>query len=125
MTRTRTNQLARIADVVAVGYEAEQAKMRRLLRQEEELLARLDDLSPARARIEVGGGLDPASLTGADLRWQTWAEARRKEINLSLARLRVEQAQAKSDLAKAFGRSRAVEGLIRTERTRTQPTQPD
>ena len=118
MKRPRTKDLARIARVVEMSFEADQARMRRLRLSEDELRARLEDLSPARAAPEPGAPIDPATLAGADLRWQRWAEERRREINMSLARLRVEQIQAAEALTKTFGRSQAVAALIRAEEGR-------
>ena len=54
---------------------------------------------------------DPATIAGADLRWQRWADQRRAAITAELARVLAEKAQATRALARAFGRDAAARGL--------------
>ena len=85
-------------------------------RKEQDLQRRLHDLSGRHAEAEVGGPVDPATLVGADLRWETWAESRRTDINLRIAQLRVDQEREKAELRRSFGRKVAIDALCSAHR---------
>lgn len=88
--------------------------MTELKRKEQDLKQRLLDLSGRHAVTDVGAQVDPATLAGADLRWNAWAETRRTEINQKIARLRVDQDKAKTGLRRTFGRKLAIDALCKS-----------
>jgi len=47
------------------------------------------------------------------MRYQLWADQRRAEINLTLARQTATWLEARTEAAQAFGKSQALEGLSR------------
>ncbi len=57
--------------------------------------------------------LDPVREALAEARWQTWADARRAQLNLVLARQTAEWLQARDDARIDFGRNEALRGLRR------------
>lgn len=56
---------------------------------------------------------DPALISGAEIRWQQWADQRRGMINTELAQILVQIDQAQSRLHWAFGRDQAAQALAR------------
>lgn len=76
----------------------------------------------SRARL-AGLALDPCpsdlgaiAAAQAELRYQSWAEARRAEINLTLARQTAEWLEAQDAARRAFGRSQALKALAARRR---------
>lgn len=61
--------------------------------------------------------LSPIVAGEVAMRYQTWADMRRAEINLTLARQTVELAEAKEAATEAFGRDTAL-GAVRGKITR-------
>jgi hypothetical protein len=56
----------------------------------------------------------PAVVAGeVAMRYQNWADQRRGEINLTLARQTVEWIEAREAATRAFGRNQALNGLIK------------
>jgi hypothetical protein len=53
----------------------------------------------------------------AEVRYQAWAEARRAEINLTLARQTAEWLEAREAARRAFGRSVALQALLARRRS--------
>jgi hypothetical protein len=68
------------------------------------LIAALDQISQA-ADCAL-----PAAAR-AELLYQSWAEARRKDLNLTLARQSVTEIEARAAASVAFGKQRVVSGL--------------
>lgn len=111
---TRQAQLQRLRPLIDAEFRARQGGLAKLKRQEEELRQRLRDLSGRQAQPGEGEIVDPASLAGADLRWQAWAETRRTEINQRIVRLRIDQERAKAELRASFGRKTAIDALCKS-----------
>lgn len=106
---TRAARLDRLAGVTAARLAASRARLSGIRRREAELARALDDLSvPGRPGDDPAS---PASRAGADLLWQRWAEARRREIHMELARLRAAGEGLRAELARAHGQDRAVSEL--------------
>jgi hypothetical protein len=57
------------------------------------------------------GDLSPVAAHHAELRYQHWADARRAEINLLLARQTAEMHLARDEAGQAFGKNQALRGL--------------
>lgn len=111
---TRKSDLERLVPLIDAEFRSRQARLADLKRQEDDLQQRLGDLSGRDAYPDVGGALDAATLAGADLRWQKWAEVRRTEINQRIARLRVDQQAVTSELRRTFGRKTALDALCKS-----------
>ena len=75
----------------------------------------LDHLA-ALARPVADSDLPLAVAGEVAMRYQGWADQRRAEINLILARQTVEWAEARQAAALAFGRNQAVQSLIDRKR---------
>jgi hypothetical protein len=106
--------------LIDAEFRARQSNLADLKRKEQDLHQRLKDLSARNAVVEIGGPVDPATLVGADLRWETWAEKRRADIIQRIARLRVDQERAMAELRRSFGRKAAVDALCNADkRTRS------
>jgi hypothetical protein len=67
-------------------------------------IAALDGAEPA-------AGLPPVTEGQVALRYQRWAEARRSELNIVLARQTAEWIAARDDASHAFGRAEALRGV--------------
>jgi hypothetical protein len=76
--------------------------------------ARLADL----ARPSDSAELPLTVAAQAALRYERWAEARRAEINLTLARQTAEWLTARDEARLAFGRAEALRAIVRRERNR-------
>lgn len=111
---TRRSQLERLRPLIDAEYRSRQSSLAKLKQQEEELQQRLRDLSGRHAQTGEGELVDPASLAGADLRWQAWAEIRRTEVNQRILRLRIDQERAKAELRLSFGRKSAIDALCKS-----------
>jgi hypothetical protein len=106
---TRAAQLARLSRVTAVRLAASQAQLAEIRRREATLARALADLSAS--GLSGDDPTSPAARAGADLLWQRWAEARRREIHMELARLRAAGEDLRADLVRAHGQDRAVSDL--------------
>jgi hypothetical protein len=72
--------IQRLLPLLDMAFQAEQMKMAKIARRISDLKQSLLDLDrPARAEP-----LSPATLAGADLRWDTWAHDRKLLINQEL-----------------------------------------
>lgn len=105
-------EFERLVPLMNAEFRARQVRLADLKRQEEALRQRLSDLSDRRSVSREGELIDPATLSGADLRWQAWAEARRSEINQMIARLRVDQHKATRELQWSFGRQSVAKRIV-------------
>lgn len=101
-------QLAALARLTEAAFTAKQAEMAILKQAEAALRAKIAALNaPPAARP----GDDPATMAGADARWQIWVDQRRRALNSELARLLAGQERLRQDLSRAFGRDQAIRAL--------------
>lgn len=70
------------------------------------LLARLAGLEPA-----VAPGLDPMTAARIGATYQIWADARRAEINIALARSTADWLERREEAGKSFGRWQVLDRL--------------
>lgn len=90
--------------LTALILEAEQTRLRKLASDRDLTLAQL-------ARMESlpeATGLDPLADARADLAYQRWAEVRRRDLMIVLARQTAEWREAQESLRRAFGRDLAM-----------------
>lgn len=103
----KTKQLALLTKMVLTD---EQSRMAILRIQEQRLRKTLANLI-----IDPTEGV--AQQAGADALYQVWADSRRRSINTDLARNLAEQDGHRAALARAFGRDRVCQELVK----RTKP----
>ncbi len=76
----------------------------------------LDHLTELNRPLLPPTDLSPVVAGEVAMRYQRWADQRRTEINLTLARQTAEWVEARQDAAQAFGRNQALNGLIGRKR---------
>lgn len=110
----RITDLKRLATITDTALSGAQARMHQINSQEAALQQQLAELS---RRSTAHTSLDSLAVqAGADVRWQVWADRRREEINLEMARLRAMKEEARHALRKAFGKDQAMQHLLRKQK---------
>jgi hypothetical protein len=119
--------LAQLARITEVAFQADQAKMRAALEKETRVEAQLAGLKTALSERadQVAKDIDPAFLAGADLRWKGWVDRQRSALNLRLARLRAERAEATDQMAQAFGRNLVADRLVSEDQAKDRKARAD
>lgn len=109
------DQLKRAMDA---AYQAEQARMRDILRQEADLRRELAELDGKRRAARSLGADELAAprAIGADMLWQGWTQRTRQTLNVQLAQVLVKKAQEQAALTRAFGRAEVVSALLADEK---------
>lgn len=111
MRHDRMTDLLLVAEAI---FQQEHQKLRPLLEQESQLLGQLAHLDSQLTDLRVHNAqMDDYRITGADLLWQGWESATRRNLNTELARLRSRKIAAMENLRTAFGRKQAVADLRR------------
>jgi hypothetical protein len=105
----RLSQLARLAGVIRDLRLAEFESAGRARAESRQRLAGL-------AREPCPSDLGAIAAVQAEVRYHAWAEARRAEINLTLARQTAEWLEAQDAARKAFGRAVALQALASAPR---------
>lgn len=119
MTRKNLARLVELSALTEAEFQSRQARMTRLRLREEAIRGKLREIEADRAaQLATLHPADPAVRAGAVLAWETWVEQRQKGLTLELARLRVEMEEAKADLARSFGRDRALGETIERQKAR-------
>ncbi len=109
-------QLRDLLRLTDAALRAEQARMAHCNREISALQDQIAALkAPGKAAQATESEPDPAQRAGADLRWQMWAEERRKALNLELAKMRAAQDSLRASLATAFGKHQATSALCDRE----------
>jgi len=103
-------EIARLKDVLDAAFQAKQARLARVGRRIEAVERKLAGLQ-RNGETESLTDLSPAVLEEVDMRWRAWVEQRRRSLNVELARLLSEREACRTDLAVAFGKLQAVEGM--------------
>lgn len=104
---TRRDQMARLEQVSRLVLDLRLADLHRTARQRQASLKMLEDMAAAPA-----ADLPPVAAAQADLRYQRWVEARRAEINLTLARQTADWLEAQAAARRAFGQTQALRGVL-------------
>ncbi len=104
---TKANDLARLGTISQLVLDVKLAALQSAAAKRQQSLDQIDGLN-----APVGAGdLPPVAAYHAQLRYQHWADARRAELNLVLARQTAEMLVARDDAAQAFGKDQALRGL--------------
>ncbi len=113
MTPTeRRTSLARLQAIGQVLLDARLAALHRAAEARDGSLARLDDL----ARPVAGSDLSGVAALEVSMRYERWADQRRAEINLVLARQTAAWLEARGAATEAFGKAQALDGLTQTRK---------
>lgn len=99
--------LGRLQHLAAMIRDREMAGLRAANLAREASEARLADLAKPMPTM----GLDPVMAALTEIRWQRWADRRRAEINLQLARQIVECEQMRDRACHAFARTEVLRRL--------------
>ena len=83
------------------------------LRQAAEQLQRSRDQLSAINAPAAPHDLSPVTVGLVDVTYQRWADIRRAELNATIARQSVAWIEARAEAGQAFGRTRALDGLLR------------
>lgn len=113
MKRAQLNDLRHL---VQAKSDADQAKLSKLRRQEAQLQDSISNLTSQQSHRALARSMDVdmAAVSGVDMRWEIWAEQRKKNLNQQLARLRVDIEQARFVAQKSFAQSQAAQELWQT-----------
>ncbi|MDT8857983.1 hypothetical protein RNZ50_23715 [Paracoccaceae bacterium Fryx2] len=103
---TQRDQLARLGQVSQLILDLRLSELHTAARARQDSLDRLAGLA-----AEPADGLSPIAAARAELHYQRWAEARRAEINLTLARQTADWLGAQAAARRAFGQAQALRGL--------------
>jgi hypothetical protein len=107
----KRQSLARLTALSDVILDQHLAKLQACAAERNASLQRLRDLAPAPAE-----GLDPITGAATLLRFEIWADARRSEINLVLARQTAAWMEAQAEAKTAFGRAQVLKRLQQVKR---------
>lgn len=104
---TAKARLAQLQTLAQVTLDARLADLRAAAACREASLARLADLALPVAHAD----LPPMAAAGIALRYQLWADHRRSEINLALARQTADWIEKRATATRAFGQAQALAAL--------------
>lgn len=99
--------IRRLLPMLDMAFQAEQAKMARII-------ARMRELSQQLQSLEHPQSFDPshaASLGGADVRWERWVEDRKVLIQRELALAARDREQAKDHVIAALSKLEAAKQM--------------
>lgn len=99
-------QIDRLSEIANLLLDVKLAEVQKASRAREESLARLADLN-----VAPSDDPDPIAAAQVDLRYQLWADARRAEINMTLARQTAKWMEAQDDARAAFGKAEVLRKL--------------
>jgi hypothetical protein len=100
---TSSHNLDRLQKVSNMLLDQKLAKLQSCAAARNTSLQRLQDLTATTA-----SDLEPLALARSNLRYEMWADARRADLNLVLARQTAEWLEARSRAERAFGRAEVL-----------------
>lgn len=100
-------KLLRLAQVSSLMLDTKMLALERAARARQNSLDRMAELN----RPATPTDLPLVAAAEVALRYALWADQRRSEINLLLARQTVEWVEARQEAARAFGRNQVVQKL--------------
>lgn len=104
---TDRKMAARLATLADLVLQDRLAKLRSAAAARAQTVAQIAGLGEQPAE-----GLDPLVAAQQSLRYQQWADARRQELNLVLARQTAQWMTAHGAATEAFGRAHVIEKLV-------------
>lgn len=113
----RVDKLNQMADVMRAQYDREFRLIGTILAAESELRGKLRQLDAQIVEnLDVGCNAHSMNVVGAQLLWQGWTSRTRRQLNGDLAQVMAKKLIAMDRVRTAFGRQRAVEMMIDSER---------
>lgn len=103
----RTAELARLAQLAQLALDHKLSTLRTNADRLEQSRMQLSALNQTAQPVD----LDPMTSTRVGLDYERWADARRAELNLVIARQTAVWLEARSEAQTAFGRVQALQGL--------------
>ena len=104
----KTQQLDKLRQIAALLFDARLARLKALALAKLETEGHLADLAGAPVHAP---SLSEIAIEGVSLRYERWADARRAELNLKLARQTADWLDAQGAARLAFGKTQALDGL--------------
>lgn len=110
----RLDQMEKLGGVLALRVQQAQTALAAINAEETDLRAALGELARPAAGHMAEGTDYIAGLAGAlaEVRWQRWAEARRRALHMRLAQVLARKADARHQLAQAVGKDAALAALV-------------
>ena len=103
---SRKDQLVRLRQISGLILDLRLSELHTAARARAQSLDRLAGLA-----VPQASDLPPIAAAQAGLRYQRWADARRAEINIQLARQTADWLEAQATARRAFGQSQALESV--------------
>ncbi len=108
----RQTQIKALVRVTEAAFQKEFQAIRPLVEAETLVLRKLRKLdTQVKAARHDSAQSQGYKITGTDILWNGWEAATRRQLNMELARIRVQKLSALDALRLSFGRKRAVESL--------------
>lgn len=104
---TKAKDLARLAQISQLILDVKLAGLQKAAVKRQQSLDLLASLNKEHEETD----LPPVAAHQALLRYQHWADARRSEINLLLARQTADMHMARDAAGQAFGKDQALRGI--------------
>lgn len=104
---TASKELARLAQLAQLALDHKLGSLRGNAEKLEQSRMQLSALNQRAQPVD----LDPMTLTRVGLEYERWADTRRAELNLVIARQTAAWLEARNEAQTAFGRVQALQGL--------------
>jgi hypothetical protein len=104
---TGSKDLARLAELAQLALDHRLGTLRASAEKLEQSRMQLSALNQGAQPVD----LDPMLSTRVGLEYERWADARRAELNLVIARQTATWLEARGEAQTAFGRVQALQGL--------------
>lgn len=101
-------ELLELKLLLRAKFEAESGTLRKLASTEQGLKDAIQNLSEQRYRSQDPDLGTAIHAVGVDRAWNSWADSRKRTINIELARVRALMAFQRKAAARAFGRVDAI-----------------
>lgn len=112
---TKPRDLRRLAEVAQLMLDHRLGQLRTAAAELERSRMQLSSIDAAR---QPSSEIAPLTAERVALTYDRWADVRRSELNLVIARQTASLIEARSDAQTAFGRVEALQGLATRLRTR-------
>lgn len=103
-----------LSELSQAQQSAQEAKLARIVREEQKVRHTLAALESQRKEANALAPKNRADLqqVGGDILWQSWIAQRRRALNIQLAQILARKSEAQRTLAKAHGKTNAVDTVI-------------
>lgn len=104
---SQAKDLKRLSDVTQLLFDSRLDQLHRAATELERSRMQLDAIN----QVVRASDLDPVTAGKVALTYDRWADQRRSELNLVIARQTVDWMEARGEAQTAFGRVQALQGL--------------